>query len=132
MKNRAKMGRPRVMQIQHLVTILNSLPSLTRSFRLIHWNAQRTLERTPGNLLMPLPSLEVLKGSECSHLFTTSKCVRVRIPRMMFFKFQRHSLISVSQCLASSQLIGATLNTATAVRTSCMGTCIVPTLRVTR
>ena len=93
------------MQIQHLVTILNRLPSLTRSFRLIHWNTQRTVERTaPGNLLMPLPKLQVLKGSECSNLFTTSKCVRVLIPRMMFFKFQRHSLISVSQCLASSQL----------------------------
>ena len=109
------MGRPRVMQIQHLMTILNCLPSLTRSFRLIHWNTQRTVERTPGNLLMALPNLQFLKGSECSNLFTTSKRVRVRIPRMMFFKFQRHSLISVSQCLASSQLISATLNTATAV-----------------
>ena len=126
------MGRPRVMQIQHLMTILNCLPSLTRLFRLMHWDTQRTVERTPGNLLMPLPNLQFLKGSECSNLFTTSKCVRVRIPRMMFFKFQRHSLISVSQCLASSQLISATLNTATAVRTSCMGTYILPTLRVTR
>ena len=126
------MGRPRVMQIQHLMTILNCLPSLTRSFRLMHWDTQRTVERTPGNLLMPLPNLQFLKGSGCSNLFTTSKCVRVRIPRMMIFKFQRHSLISVSQCLASSQLIGATLNTATAVRTSCMGTYILPTLRVTR
>ena len=44
------------MQIQHLVTILNRLPSLTRSFRLIHWNTQRTVDITaPGNLLMPLP-----------------------------------------------------------------------------
>ena len=122
------MERPRVMQIQHLVTIFNTV---SHSFRLIHWNTQRTVERTPVNLLMPLPSLQV-KGSECSHLFTTSKCVRVQIPRMMFFKFQRHSWKSVSQCLASSQLLSATLNTAIAVRTSCMGTHIVLTLTVTR
>ena len=34
---------------------------------------------------MPLPNLQVLRGSECSHLFTTSKCVRVQIPRTMLF-----------------------------------------------
>ena len=46
------------------------------------------MERTPGNLLMPLPSLQVLKGSECSHLFTTSMCVWVQIPRMMLFTLE--------------------------------------------
>ena len=45
--------------------------------------------RYPGNLLMPLPSLQVRRGSECSHFFTTSKCVRVQIPRMMLFNYLR-------------------------------------------
>ena len=43
----------------------------------------------PGNLLMPLPGLQFLKGSECSHLFMTLKCVRVWIPRMMLFKISK-------------------------------------------
>ena len=118
------------MQIQHLVTILNTVPhTFVPTDTLEHTkncakNTRKSADAVAG--------LQFLKGSECSNLFTTSKFVRVRIPRMMFFKFQRHSLISVSQCLASSQLISATLNTATAVRTSCMGTYMLPTLRVTR
>ena len=47
---------------------------------------------------LPLPSLQVLKGSECSHFSTTSKCVhgsithgvRVQIPRIsILFTLQR-------------------------------------------
>ena len=38
---------------------------------------------------MPLPSLQVPRGSECSHLFTTSKCLRAQIPRMMLFNYLR-------------------------------------------
>ena len=38
---------------------------------------------------MPLPTLQVLRGSECSHLFMTSKCERVQIPKMMLFNHLR-------------------------------------------
>ena len=38
---------------------------------------------------MPLPSLQVPRSSERSHLFTTSKCLRAQIPRMMLFNYLR-------------------------------------------
>ena len=86
------MGKPRVMQqttsrtspplIQRLVMIL---PSFPRSFQLMHQNTYGTVERTPGNLLMPLPSLQLSFRAQNALIYSRPPSVRVQIPRMMLF-----------------------------------------------
>ena len=90
------MGKPREMQ----QTTSRTLPTFDSAFGddftvlptfvpTVRLELQKNSGKNTRKSADTLPSLQVPRGLECSHFFTTSKCVRVRIPRMMFFNYLR-------------------------------------------